>query len=126
MKPIEYEGKKDKVYSGSGVGETMGEIMNRRYSRRGIVASAAATGAVVITAGAVAAQATPEASPVASPIASPVAGGVGFESLTLQTGETPVVPDGYTVVPFLRWGDPLFADSPAFDAHAQTAAAQAL
>jgi secreted PhoX family phosphatase len=125
LKPIEYEGNKDKVYSGSGTGESFGEIMNRRFSRRSLVATGAVTGAVVINAATAHAQGTPEASPVASPIASPVAGS-GFQSLTLQTGEVPVVPDGYTVVPFLRWGDPIFADSPVFDANAQSAAAQAL
>ena len=118
MKPIEYEGDKNRVLSGKGVGETMNAIMNRRFSRRAAVAGSAAGAAVVIS-GAAAAQ-----TPVASPSASPVAG-TGFTSLTLQSGDEPVVPDGYTVVPFLRWGDPLFADSPAFDAATQSAASQA-
>lgn len=33
------------------------------------------------------------------------------------------VPSGYTWKPIIRWGDPLFADSPAFDPKKQTAAA---
>ncbi|MDN4610592.1 PhoX family protein [Arthrobacter burdickii] len=36
------------------------------------------------------------------------------------------VPQGYGWKPVIRWGDPLFANSPAFDAESQTAAAQAL
>jgi secreted PhoX family phosphatase len=36
------------------------------------------------------------------------------------------VPEGYGWKPVIRWGDPLFADSPRFDAGNQTAAAQAL
>ncbi|HKU31173.1 PhoX family protein [Arthrobacter sp. NyZ413] len=35
------------------------------------------------------------------------------------------VPEGFAWRPIIRWGDPLFADSPAFDLGAQTAAAQA-
>ncbi|MEL4503857.1 PhoX family protein [Luteococcus sp. H91] len=33
------------------------------------------------------------------------------------------VPEGYTWKPIIRWGDPLFADSPAFDPKKQTAKA---
>jgi len=35
------------------------------------------------------------------------------------------VPDGFTWQPVIRWGDPLFSDSPDFDINKQTAAAQA-
>lgn len=35
------------------------------------------------------------------------------------------VPEGFDWKPVIRWGDPLFADSPAFDLNNQTAAAQA-
>ncbi|MHC6230054.1 PhoX family protein [Arthrobacter sp. MMS24-T111] len=35
------------------------------------------------------------------------------------------VPDGFTWQPIIRWGDPLFNDSPDFDLNNQTAAAQA-
>ncbi|WP_306899928.1 PhoX family protein [Arthrobacter sp. B1I2] len=35
------------------------------------------------------------------------------------------VPEGFTWQPIIRWGDPLFADSPDFDLDNQTAAAQA-
>ncbi len=34
------------------------------------------------------------------------------------------VPDGFTWQPVIRWGDPIFADAPAFDIANQTAAAQ--
>ena len=36
-----------------------------------------------------------------------------------------VVPGGYNWMPLIRWGDPLFADAPAFDIAAQTPEAQA-
>jgi secreted PhoX family phosphatase len=131
MKAIEYEGDKNRILSGKGTGETMAEILNRRFSRRGLVAAGSASVVVALDARATLAQ-TPEASPVdypvASPVASPVAGEstLAFEGLTLQTGDATVVPEGYTAVPFLRWGDPLFTDSPAFDPAAQSAASQAL
>ena len=38
--------------------------------------------------------------------------------------ETHHVPDGYTTDLVLRWGDPLFEDSPEFDPMAQSEAAQ--
>ncbi|GAA4027088.1 PhoX family phosphatase [Arthrobacter methylotrophus] len=58
----------------------------------------------------------------------------GFDKAKLKF--TPIKPVGYTVDaftvpegfdwrPIIRWGDPLFADSPAFELHGQTAAAQA-
>jgi secreted PhoX family phosphatase len=131
MKAIEYEGDKNRILSGNGTGETMAEILNRRFSRRSLVAAGSASVVVALDARATLAQ-TPEASPVAFPVASPVASPVAgestlaFEGLTLQTGDAPVVPEGYTAVPFLRWGDPLFSDSPAFDPAAQSAASQAL
>ena len=37
-----------------------------------------------------------------------------------------IVPKGYGWKPVIRWGDPIFANSPVFDANNQTAAAQAL
>jgi len=138
LKPIEYEGDKSKIYSTAGVGDTMTEVMARRFSRRSIVSTTTLGSAVVLLgAKGAAAQstpvsgATPEGTPVgtpgASPVASPVAGSAfGFEGITLDTGDSPIVAGGYTLVPFLRWGDPLFADSPAFDVTAQSAATQAL
>ncbi|MFF2843340.1 PhoX family protein [Paenarthrobacter sp. NPDC057981] len=58
----------------------------------------------------------------------------GFDKSKLQfTAIKPVdaavdaftVPEGFGWNPIIRWGDPLFADSPAFDITKQTAAAQA-
>ncbi|MDP9937396.1 secreted PhoX family phosphatase [Paenarthrobacter nicotinovorans] len=58
----------------------------------------------------------------------------GFDKSKLQfTAIKPVdaavdaftVPEGFDWNPIIRWGDPLFADSPAFDITKQTAAAQA-
>jgi secreted PhoX family phosphatase len=138
VKPIEYEGDKSKVYSGAGRGETFEQVLARRLSRRGLVKSAAAVAAVAVTGprlvpvGVAAQTASPGASPAASPAASPVGtpaattvGALGFEPITLTTGETPVVATGHRVRAFLRWGDPLVAGLPEFDPTNQSAAEQA-
>ncbi len=124
-----YEGNKDKVYSGAGRGETFAEIRTRRFSRRGLlkggaVASIAGLGAPAI----VGAQTTsPAATPVATPAASPAAAAatLAFTAIAPDTGDSIVVPEGYEAVPFLTWGDPLFADAPEHDLANQTAESQA-
>ena len=69
------------------------------------------------------AQATPAASPVASPVADATAG-PAFEPIALTEGDELVVAANHVAVPFLRWGEPIFADAPAFDFANQTAEAQ--
>jgi uncharacterized protein len=46
------------------------------------------------------------------------AGGLTFPRVAPSNADTVLVPDGYRADVVLRWGDPLFADSPAFDARA--------
>ena len=77
----------------------------------------------------------------AAPVSAPGAAGVG--GLGVSTGKPgtaglsfgPIasvpadvdaftVPDGYTWQPLIRWGDPLFSRTPAFDILGQTAEAQ--
>ena len=48
---------------------------------------------------------------------------MGRSSATRQTIDV-TVPEGYSSDVVIRWGDPLFPDSPAFDFENQTAAAQ--
>lgn len=115
-----YEGDQDEVLSGKGRGELMRDIMARRWSRRGVVGAGLASGLVLRNGGLLAAQ---EATPGASPVASPVAG-AGFEAISLDQGDELVVAEGHTAVPFLRWGDPIYADSPEFDLNNQTKEAQ--
>jgi secreted PhoX family phosphatase len=119
VKPIEYEGDKTKIYSTAGRGETFANIMTRRLSRRGMLKGTAAASAFVV------------ASPVLAHGASahdatPTAGGApAFESIPSSTADGTAVATGYTATPFLKWGDPLFTDSPEFDFTTQTAAGQA-
>jgi secreted PhoX family phosphatase len=119
---IDYEGDKSVVYSNKGTGETFADILSRRLSRRGVLQGAVATSAVVIagatTTGATLAQdGTPDAA---------ASDGLTFSPITLDTGAEMKVAEGYTATPLLRWGDPLFPDSPAFDPFNQSAEAQAL
>ena len=98
-------------------GETIGDIILRRYSRRdvmrgtlGVVASAALFGPAALAAGSAKAEAAPDR--------------FDFEELTAGIDANHHVAPGYRGQVLLRWGDPLFPDSPAFDPTAQSAAAQ--
>lgn len=50
--------------------------------------------------------------------------GTDFTAVTPNKDDALVIPEGYEQQVVLRWGDPLFADAPAFDFDNQTAAAQ--
>ena len=84
------------------------QVVERRLSRRGFLASATATLAV-------AACATPRASETRA---------FDFAEITRGTDETIHVPAGYRADNVVKWGEALFADSPAFTPAGQTAAAQ--
>jgi secreted PhoX family phosphatase len=98
---------------------TMGEIISQRFSRRGLLRGSLAVSAIAAT-----------VSPIALLLADNAraeTGGSAFSFKELEAGidETHHVAEGYDAEVLLRWGDPLFADSPAFDPTNQTAAAQA-
>ena len=40
---------------------------------------------------------------------------LNFDAVPVSTSDTFIVPKGYKATPLVSWGDPLFADSPAFD-----------
>lgn len=40
---------------------------------------------------------------------------LGFEAVPASGADTVIVPKGYRVEPLISWGDPLFANAPAFD-----------
>lgn len=114
-----YEGDRDVVLSTAGRGETMQEVLERRWSRRGLIGAGLASGLTLTLAQggrhAAAMQATPAAEAVSNG---------WFEPIELDTGDAIVVAAGHTAVPFLRWGDPLFADAPEWDIDNQSAASQ--
>jgi secreted PhoX family phosphatase len=114
---IEYEGNKELVYSDKGTGDIFGDVLRRRISRRDALKTGIAASSVVFgleSLGEVSAQ---DATPAAG--AGPVFDAVGDNETAEMT-----VAAGYKATPFLKWGDPLFADAPAFDVANQSAAAQ--
>lgn len=96
---------------------TMGEIIGKRFSRRGFLQGSLAVSAIAATVGPVALMSADKAR---------AAGGSAFSFTEVEAGvdATHHVAEGYDADVLLRWGDALFADSPAFDPMAQTSAAQ--
>ena len=97
---------------------TMGEIISARFSRRGFLQGSLAISAIAAT-----------VSPLAllSASSAQAAGASAFSFKEVEAGidANHHVAEGYDADVLLRWGDAIFADSPAFDPAAQTAAAQA-
>ncbi|MEU1972335.1 PhoX family phosphatase [Microbacterium sp. NPDC019599] len=112
--------------------ETFQEVAAAAFSRRALLGLGAA-GAVALTAGVLRGGA-----PVSAPGAAGAAGsgvafakpgtaGLAFQPIAPVAASVDAftVPEGFTWQPIIRWGDPLFARTPAFDIAAQTPAAQA-
>lgn len=104
------------------------DIASATLSRRAALGMGAA-GALAVVLGSAVSSAEPASAAGLSKAAKE-----GFGNSKLQfTAIKPVdkavdaftVPEGFTWQPIIRWGDPLFADSPDFDLNNQTAAAQA-
>ncbi|MCU9848737.1 PhoX family phosphatase [Defluviimonas sp. WL0024] len=84
-------------------------VVERALSRRGFLGGVIAfgSGAAVMGAG------TLLSAPAAEAAAS--GGRFAFAPIQAQTDHTVHVPEGYNWQPVVKWGDPLFADAPAFD-----------
>lgn len=104
------------------------DIASTTLSRRAALGLGAA-GALAVALGSAVSSAQPASAAGLSKAAKE-----GFGNSKLQfTAIKPVdkavdaftAPEGFTWQPIIRWGDPLFADSPDFDLNNQTAAAQA-
>ncbi|WP_292648186.1 PhoX family phosphatase, partial [Mesorhizobium sp.] len=97
--------------------KTMGEIIAARFSRRGFLQGSLAATAIAVT-----------VSPLALILADDAraAGGSAFTFDEVEAGvdDKHHVAPGYDADVLLRWGDPLFADSPEFDPTKQSAQAQ--
>ncbi|MEL7283532.1 MAG: PhoX family phosphatase [Pseudomonadota bacterium] len=99
---------------------TISDIVDTRLNRRGFLGGLAATSGLVATGCATATQSV-ETSSVTNDAAEPL---FSFEEISRGMDETHHVPNGYQSDLVIRWGDPLFEDSPAFDPMAQSEAAQ--
>jgi secreted PhoX family phosphatase len=99
---------------------TMGEIIAARFSRRGFLGGSMAAAAIGATV-------SPLALLAASEAQAQDAAGFGFDFTEVEAGVDVDhhVAEGYDADVLLRWGDPLFPDSPTFDPTNQTPEAQA-
>lgn len=96
---------------------TMGELIAARFSRRGFLKGSLAVSAIAATV-------SPTALMLADEARAGPASAFQFDEVEAGVDETHHVAAGYDADVLLRWGDPLFADSPEFDPARQTAAAQ--
>ena len=94
---------------------TIGDVIDAQLSRRAMVGGLGALAVAGCAAG-------PDAAAPRAASATPAA--FDFPELARGLDETHHVAAGYRADVLIRWGDPLFADSPAFNPMAQTAEAQ--
>ncbi|MBB3996478.1 PhoX family protein [Aureimonas pseudogalii] len=98
---------------------TMGEIVAARFSRRDFLRGSLAATAIAATVSPLALLSADEAKAETS------ASRFDFREVEAGIDERHHVAEGYDADVLLRWGDPLFPDSPAFDPTKQTPEAQA-
>ncbi|TCK28220.1 hypothetical protein EV667_2221 [Ancylobacter aquaticus] len=103
---------------------TMGELISIRFSRRGLLRGALAVSAIAATVGPVALMSAGKAQAASDGAGSASDSAFSFVEVEAGVDETHHVAEGYDAEVLLRWGDPLFADSPEFDPTNQTAEAQ--
>jgi secreted PhoX family phosphatase len=99
-------------------GESLQSIIERRLSRRAALKAGITIGAVAVVG--------PALSVFDRAMAAEPEQGLRFTAIPPDTGDQIVVPDGYRHQVIHRWGDPVFANSPAFDVDAQSPGAQEL
>ncbi|AZO40413.1 PhoX family phosphatase [Mesorhizobium sp. M7D.F.Ca.US.005.01.1.1] len=96
---------------------TMGEIIAARFSRRGFLRGSLAVSAIAATVSPLALISADEARAAEG-------SAFAFDELEAGIDDKHHVAPGYDADVLLRWGDPLFADSPDFDPTKQSAQAQ--
>lgn len=110
---------------------TFGEVVQQRLGRREILRGMLGTSAIAAFTPAIPAvvmtgEAKAQTAPAAGKAAAGGQAGFGFnfEELARGVDGTHHVAPGYNADIVIRWGDPLFADSPDFDPYKQTADSQ--
>lgn len=101
---------------------TIGDVIGQRLSRRGFLGGLGAVSAVALAGCARGAEAPGLAG--SREAVSADTPGFSFDEIARGMDETHHVAEGYRADVLIRWGDPLFADSPVFDPANQTAEAQ--
>ena len=84
------------------------QMVNKRLSRRGFLIGSAAVGVGAFL--------------TLNPVAKAMSGRtdyslLNFSAIPTSTIDTIVVPKGYSANPLMSWGDPIFANAPAFNAN---------
>ena len=97
--------------------ESIGDVILRRYSRRAVVHGSLGVVAAAVLFGPAVLASRPARAEVSEDR-------FGFAEVEAGVDETHHLAAGYDAQVLLRWGDPLFPDSPTFDPRAQSAAAQ--
>ncbi|WP_269498995.1 PhoX family protein [Castellaniella sp. S9] len=92
--------------------EPLERLRQRLANRRRLLKGGLGLGAVTFLGGLLPAAAGASEAPAVTP--GPKAAGLGFKAVPMSTADTLAVPEGYAHAVINRWGDPLFADSPAF------------
>ena len=93
-------------------------LWERRVSRRGLLRGSAGLGALALGAGTLTLAGCDEAP------SNEIAGRFRFEEVQRRVDARHHVAPGHKAVVLLRWGDPLFEDSPPFDPRRQTPESQ--
>ncbi|MEM7500016.1 MAG: PhoX family phosphatase [Pseudomonadota bacterium] len=106
----------DDIPTNPHLSNTIGDVINRRYGRRDVLRGALAVSATTALFGTTALTAATEA--------KAASGSFVFGEIEGGVDETHHVAEGYDARILLRWGDPIFADAPAFDPQNQSAEAQ--
>jgi uncharacterized protein len=97
---------------------TMGEVIAARFHRRDLLKGSLAVTAIAATIGTKALAANE------APAKAARTSRFDFKEIEAGVDETHHIAEGYDAQILLRWGDPLFADAPAFDPLAQSAEKQ--
>ena len=110
----------NRILSSEGHGETFASLMERRISRRGLLKTGAAAGALVLVSpitGKINPTSNSALAADGSAIPAVPSAGIRFTPIAPQPVDSQqiMVAEGYSWAPFLKWGDPLHLDAPAFD-----------
>ncbi|KZE32707.1 PhoX family protein [Crenobacter luteus] len=107
--------------SNPGHNDTFHDVVERAFSRRALLKSGAGLSAALFLGGL---SGSLSAAGLARSAPAPL---LGFAAVAASSGDEVVVPPGYTARVLYRWGDPLFAHSPAWRGDAgESGAEQAL
>ncbi|MEZ5356756.1 MAG: PhoX family phosphatase, partial [Bryobacteraceae bacterium] len=108
---------------------TFGKVLEQRFERRSLIGGLMkAIPATALMGSGQARAASPEELARKAAPASPAAkrdSRIQFKAIKLNKEDSVQAAEGYKTKVLLKWGDPLFTDSPAFDPLNQTADAQA-